>query len=159
MAEHPTVAAGLEFVFETRVEFRPERCSFGPLPGGGMQGYTPCARGTIYGPRLSGIVVPDSGGDFASVRADGVIVINSHYLLEADDGTKIYLNNRGYLVPDKSGNPALVEGTPQPKYFRFTPTFVVPEGKHDWLSRSLIIGAGHRRSDPDHSIFSYYLVT
>ena len=31
------------------------------LPGGGAQGYTPCSGGTIYGPRLSGKVVPDSG--------------------------------------------------------------------------------------------------
>jgi hypothetical protein len=159
MIDRPTVSAGLEFVFETRVEFRPERCSFGPLPDGGMQGYTPCSAGTVYGPRLTGRVVPDSGADFATIRGDGVIVINSHYLLEADDGTKIYINNRGYLVPDRSEHPTLIEGTPQPRYFRFTPTFVVPEGKHDWLGRSLIIGGGHRRSNPDHSIFSYYLVT
>src|SRR5690606_30698352 len=82
MTETGRVAATLDYVFEMRVDFRPERCSFGPLPGGGFQGYTPCAGGTIYGPRLSGHVVPDSGADYADVRADGTIVINSHYLLE-----------------------------------------------------------------------------
>lgn len=158
MPDLPSVPANLEFVFETCVEFRPERCTFGPLPGGGMQGYTPCSGGTVYGPRLSGRVVPDSGADFATVRGDGVIVINSHYLLESDDGTKIYLNNRGYLIPDTSARPHTIEGMPQPKYFRFTPTFVVPAGSHDWMGRTLIVGAGHRRSNPDHSIFTYYAV-
>lgn len=152
------VPASLEYVFEMRVEFRPERCVFGPLPGGGSQGYTPCSGGTIYGPRLNGRIVPDSGADFADVRGDGTIVINSHYLLETEDGTKIYINNRGYLSPAVKGQAEVVEGTPQPSYFRFTPTFVVPAGPHEWLGRTLFVGAGQRRSDPDHSIFTYYAV-
>jgi hypothetical protein len=154
----PQVGAELEYIFETKVFFRPERCVFGPLPGGGSQGYTPCSGGEIYGPRLSGKVVPDSGADFADVRADGVIVINSHYLLEADDGTKIYINNRGYLVPAKDGEGQVVNGVRQPAYFRFTPTFIVPAGPHAWLGRTLIVGAGERRTGPDHSIFTYYAV-
>lgn len=154
----PQVPAHLEFVFEMRVNFRPERCIFGPLPGGGHHGYTPCASGTIYGPRLSGIVIPDSGADFAAVRGDGTIVVNSHYMLEADDGTKIYINNNGYLIPAKPGEGRLDDGTPQPAYFCFSPTFVVPEGPHDWMGKTLIIGTGSRRSNPDHSIFTYYAV-
>jgi hypothetical protein len=154
----PQVPATLEYVFEMKVNFRPERCVFGPLPGGGSQGYTPCADGQIYGPRLSGRVVPDSGADYADVRGDGTIVINSHYLLEADDGTKIYINNRGYLIPAPKVGARVSHGTPQPAYFRFTPTFVVPAGPHEWLGKTLFVGAGERRSDPDHSIFTYYAV-
>lgn len=154
----PQVPANLEYVFEMRVDFRPERCIFGPLPGGGSQGYTPCAGGTIYGPRLSGRVLPDSGADFADVRGDGVIVIRSHYVLEADDGTKIYINNNGYLVPAKDGEETYAHGARQPAYFRFTPTFVVPAGPHDWMGRTLFVGAGQRRANPDHSIFTYYAV-
>ncbi len=158
MTETGRVAATLDYVFEMRVDFRPERCSFGPLPGGGFQGYTPCAGGTIHGPRLSGHVVPDSGADYADVRADGTIVINSHYLLETDDGTKIYINNRGYLIPAPKTGARMVEGMPQPAYFRFTPTFIVPAGPHEWLGRTLFVGAGERRTNPDHSIFTYYAV-
>ncbi|MCW2369867.1 DUF3237 domain-containing protein [Sphingobium sp. B11D3D] len=154
----PQVPAHLEYAFEMRVNFRPERCTVGPLPGGGYQGYTPCASGTIYGPRLSGIIIPDSGADYATVRGDGTIVIKSHYMLQADDGTKIYINNNGYLIPAKPGEARLDDGTPQPAYFCFSPTFVVPEGPHDWMGKTLIIGTGSRRSNPDHSIFTYYAV-
>jgi hypothetical protein len=52
--------------------------------------------GTIDGPMLRGKVIPMSGGDFPLVRADGVIDFDARYLLEAEDGTVIYLQNRGY---------------------------------------------------------------
>lgn len=158
MSVSTVLDATLEFVFETRVDFTADRCIFGPLPDGSSQGYTPTNGGIIYGPRLQGRIVPGSGADFANVRGDGVIEIRSHYLLEADDGTKIYLNNNGYLVPARTGEAQVVNGTPQPAYFRFTPTFRVPAGPHDWLNRTLIVGAGERRSNPDHSIFRYFAV-
>lgn len=154
----PELMPELEFVFEMRVEFTDDRCMFGPLPEGGSQGYTPTSGGSIYGPRLQGRVVPLSGADFALVRADKVIEINSHYLLEADDGTKIYINNSGYLVPARPGEARVSHGTPQPDYFRFTPKFKVPAGPHEWLARTVILGTGSRRSNPDHSIFRYYAV-
>ena len=154
----PELVPSLEFVFEMRVEFGADRCTFGPLPGGGGQGYTPTTSGTIYGPRLQGRVVPHSGADFATVRTDNVIEINSHYLLETDDGTKIYINNSGYLVPAKPGEGVVSHDVPQPAYFRFTPRFKVPAGPHDWLARTVILGMGSRRTGPDHSIFRYYAV-
>lgn len=150
--------ASLELVFETRVDFTPDRCIFGPLPDGSSQGYTPISGGEIYGPRLRGRVIPGSGADYANVRADKVIEIASHYLLEADDGTKIYINNRGFLVPAASGQANIVDGTPQPAYFRFSPQFRVEAGPHDWLNRTLFVGSGERRSNPDHSIFRYFAV-
>jgi hypothetical protein len=154
----PELMPHLEYVFEMRVEFTADRCIFGPLPGGGAQGYTPTSGGLIYGPRLQGKIVPFSGADFAVVRDDRVIEINSHYLLETDDGTKIYINNVGYLVPAKPGEAMISHDTPQPSYFRFTPKFKVPAGPHDWLARTVILGTGSRRSNPDHSIFRYYAV-
>jgi hypothetical protein len=51
--------------------------------------------GTIDGPLLRGKVIPMSGGDFPLVRPDGVIDFDARYLLEAEDGTLIYQQNRG----------------------------------------------------------------
>lgn len=138
----------LEHVFDIEILFGADRTIFGPLPGGGSQGYTPPIGGTISGPKLSGSVVPHSGADYPLVRADGVIELNAHYLLKADDGTLIYIMNKGYLVPSGQGG--------QPSYFRITPYFRVPAGPHDWLARTCIVGGGERRSGPDRSLFRYY---
>jgi len=139
----------LEHVFDIEVFFGADRTIFGPLPDGGKQGYTPPIGGTISGPRLTGTVVPHSGADYPLVRSDGVIELNAHYLLKAEDGTLIYIMNKGYLVP---GGP----GSTQPGYFRITPYFRVPEGPHDWIGRTCIVGGGERRSDPDRTLFRYY---
>lgn len=139
----------LEHVFDIEVLFGADRTIFGPLPGGASQGYTPAIGGTISGPRLNGTVVPHSGADFPIVRDDGAIELSAHYLLQADDGTLIYIQNRGYIVRAAAGEP-------QPRYFRLTPYFRVPEGPHDWLSRTVIVGGGERRSNPDRTLFRYY---
>ncbi len=149
----------LEHVFDITVFFGADREIFGPMPGGGSQGYTPAIGGLISGPRLSGKVVPHSGADYAVVRDDGVIELKAHYLLEADDGTKIYIQNLGYLIPSTDDNSELNDqGLKQPSYFRMTPYFRVPKGKHDWLTRTCIVGGAERRTDPDHSFFRYYAV-
>lgn len=139
----------LEHVFDIEVLFGADREIIGPLPAGDSQGYTPAIGGTISGPRLTGSVIPHSGADYALVRADGVIELKAHYLLQADDGTKIYIQNLGYLVRAQPGSP-------QPSYFRVTPYFRVPKGPHDWLSRTVIVGGGERRTNPDRTLFRYY---
>lgn len=139
----------LEHVFDVEVLFGADRTIFGPLPSGSSQGYTPGIGGTITGPRLSGTVVPHSGADYATVRIDGVIELKAHYLLQADDGTRIYIENKGFLV-----RPA--PGEAQPSYFRLTPYFRVPQGPHDWLERTVIVGGGERRTNPDRTLFRYY---
>ena len=40
--------------------------------------------GTVKGPDINGIVVPNSGGDFPWVRPDGVIDFDARYLLQTD---------------------------------------------------------------------------
>lgn len=151
-----SISLVFEHVFDIRIDFE-ERHIFGPTPEGCGQGYVPAAGGTITGPRLSGRVVPKSGADFATVRPDGVVVMNAHYMLEASDGALIYVNNRGYLVPAPR-SPDVDPRFAQPRYFRLTPTFKVATGPHDWLARTVIVGTGERHNDPDHSLFRYYAV-
>ena len=119
-------------------------------PRGG-RGYVPPSSGEIFGPRLQGKVVPYSGADYARFKslAQG-IDINTHYMLRADDGAWIYIHNIGYLHHDKDPK--------KPTYFRMTPYFDAPKGPHEWLARTVILGTGERRSNPDHSLFTYYAV-
>jgi hypothetical protein len=75
-------------------------------------------------------------------------------MLEADDGTLILMNNRGYLAgraPDvlpriqawmfNNGPEVPFEDY----YLRTSPTFEVEEGPYDWLMRTVVIGIGSRQ--------------
>lgn len=145
-----TVSLKLEHVFDIRIDFN-ERRLFGPVSGGASQGYTSVKSGLVEGPRLNGRVVDYSGADWAAVRTDGVVELNAHYLLEASDGTLIYIRNLGYVY---GADPAAGRSA----YFRCTPYFRAPQGPHDWLNRTVIVGGGERRANPDHSLFRYYAV-
>lgn len=115
--------------------------------------------GVIEGPKLTGRVLPDSGGDWAGLRADGVLDFDARYLLEADDGTVIYLQNRGY----RWGPPEVMQrlNTGQPVdaseyYMRVTPRFEVAAGPHEWLARHVFIGVAERT--PTGNSIHYYQV-
>lgn len=143
-----------EPAFDIRLDFA-LREKIGPLPGGGYVGLVTIASGTISGPRMQGKVVPHSGGDWATIRADGIVEINAQYVLETSDGTLIHMRNCGYVVP-KSATAAPEDSTPT--YFRLCPTFRTPAGPFDWLMRTVIVGSGERRTHPDHSLFNYFAV-
>ena len=146
-----------------------ERRKVEPSTPMGGRVYLPVPDGKVQGPRLNGRVLPNRGADWARGRSDGVAELNAHTMLEADDGTPIYLYNRGYLYGrDENGLPlsaaewqrrgnsnfAIKPNT----YFYITPVFDAPVGPHDWLTRTVIVGRGQRRPDPDHSVFDYYSV-
>jgi hypothetical protein len=159
------LALRYEHVFDVRINFD-KRWKMGPLPGGGEQGYTSVGTDSlVYGPRLNGRVVDYSGADYALVRSDGVIELEAHYMLEADDGTRIYIHNRGYVhgplkVTDHATGKQVAIGA----YFRCTPVFRAPAGPHEWLNRTVFVGVGRRQpkvnpqDPPDHSLFRYYAV-
>ena len=166
---------GLEFAFRIRILFK-ERVIFSPTTPNGGRVYVPPAGGDVFGPRLTGRVVPNSGADWGRFHSDGAAELNAHYMLEADDGTPIYINNRGFLYgrgPD---------GLPQPRsapvetqrdadasgrttwlpadntYFVCLPVFDCPVGPHDWLTRTAFVGRGKRVASPDHTVFDYFAV-
>ena len=147
----------LEHAFDIHVDFD-RRIVCGPICGGGQMGFVGAGGGTIHGPRLNGRVVPMSGGDYAHVRSDGVVEINAHYLLEASDGTLIYLQNRGFLDRSQHRANAKTEPDKDAYYFRVTPIFRTPIGPHDWLTRTVILGSGERHQNPDYTFFRYYTV-
>ena len=142
----------LEHAFDVRINFD-KRWLIGPVPGGNKQGYTSVKDGLVEGPLLNGRVVEYSGADWPNVRSDGVIELQAHYMLEASDGTQIYIRNLGY-VHTSTG--------PVPSYFRCTPYFRAPEGPHSWLNHTVFVGVGQRKPgtdvDQDHSLFRYYAV-
>lgn len=157
----------LEFAFRIRIDFK-ERLRFEPTTPMGGRVYVPPISGEISGPRLQGIVMPYSGADWARGRPDGVAELNAHYMLQANDGTPIYIYNRGYLYGRGDDGRPLVLSDEEKKnqgfrikpntYFHVTPVFDAPVGPHDWLTRTVIVGRGRRVPEPDHTVFEYFAV-
>lgn len=164
----------IEFAFRIRMFFQ-ERRRFEPKTPRGGRVYVPPAGGDISGPRLQGRVIPFSGADWARGRSDGAAELNAHYMLEASDGTPIYIFNSGFLYGrEPDGTP--ISFVPAPSqtapaeggettwkiapdtYFICTPVFDTPTGPHDWLTRHVFIGRGRRIPAPDHTVFDYFIV-
>ena len=152
---------GLSFAFRILLQFDAgPRLRFEPAFQAGRRGFVAVQGCSVEGPRLSGRVLPRSGGDWPRLWQSGLTEFEAHYLLEAADGTPIYIHNRGlaYATPEvqariESGMPVPADQT----YCRVTPRFEVPSGPHDWLARTLFVGKGERRGA--ESIFDYYAVT
>ncbi len=148
-------APRLEFAFELRLRFTRVQ-NITSMPSGAGRGAVYVDSGEFQGPRLRGKAVPNSGGDYALFRPDGVLALDARYMLQEDDGTLILLYNKGYLwgrQPDTlrrlremafSGGPTV---EPADYYLRAAPTFEVETGPHDWLMRHVFVGIGERKSD------------
>ncbi len=154
-------APSLEFLFQIRLYFT-SRLRFPADDAGAEIGFVLIDSGTIEGPYLNGKIVPHSGGDWAKIRADGVVAHQAHYILQADDGEYIYMRNSGYhAYPGKEWVGRLHEASEEQRaadYFRATPVFETAAPAHRWLSKTIVVGTGERRFDPDHSVFDYYAV-
>jgi hypothetical protein len=147
-----------EFAFQVRLEFG-ERLRFGPLPAGGRSGYVGVVGGTVTGPRLQGRVIPNSGGDWPHLWPDGTIEFDARYLIEATDGTLIYVQNRGVAHAPAQVQSRIDAGehvAPDENYFRTTPVFIVPSGLHDWLCKTIFVGIGDKHAD--HSVFAFHAI-
>jgi hypothetical protein len=118
-----------------------------PTAQGATRAAVYAASGKIEGPRLNGRVIPMSGGDFPLVRPNGVIDFDARYLLEADDGTVIYMQNRGYRWGSEEAMAKMSRNEPvEPHeyYMRACPKFDAPEGPHEWLSRHVFVGVAEK---------------
>jgi hypothetical protein len=145
----------LEFAFEVRLRFTRVQ-NIAAMPTGAGRGAVYVDSGEFEGPHIRGKAVPNSGGDYALFRPDGVLSFDARYMLQEDDGTLILMQNRGFLWgrnPDTmqrlremafAGGPTV---DPSEYYLRAAPTFEVETGKHDWLTRHVFVGVGERKAD------------
>lgn len=151
----------LELAFRVRLDFgEGPRLRFTPADQQFTRGFVSVIGGEVGGPRLSGRVVPHSGGDWPRIWDSGLIEFEAHYLLEADDGTPIYIHNRGIAWSDPAVLARIEAGEsvdPGASYCRVTPRFEAPRGPHEWLGRTIFVGVAERRGASTD--FDYYAVT
>ena len=141
MAQPEVPPLNTEYAFSLRIE-NSGRIEF----TGQMRTRTfePATGGEVWGPKLQGRVVPQSGADFAS---NGLM--DAHMMLQAADGTWIYMNLLGYE------HTITEDGSP---YFRVAPYFDAPAGPYEWLAKTVMIGTGERFHNPGYTQFHFYEV-
>jgi Protein of unknown function (DUF3237) len=147
MIKHHPFAPTFEYAFSIAITLtRPRYIK--PSAMGATRAAVYAADGTIEGPGIKGKVLPMSGGDWPLVRPDGVIDFDARYLLELDDGTIIYLQNRGFRwarTPEVAEWMARNEpADPSEYYMRVSPKFDVPEGPHDWMAKYIFVGIAEK---------------
>jgi hypothetical protein len=151
----------LVLAFHVRLDFGDgPRLRFAPAAKAFRRGFVAVVGGELSGPRLSGRVVPFSGGDWPRIWDSGLVEFEAHYLLEAEDGTPIYTENRGIAwsgpeVMARIEAGETVDGADT--YCRITPRFEAPDGPHEWLNRTIFVGIAERRGPS--TFFDYYAVT
>ncbi len=136
MNSHPPA---LEFAFEIQANIgAPLRAGRGRL---GERQHIVITGGTVTGPLLNGVVLP-GGSDWALLRDDGSTIVDAHYTVQAEDGSLIYVHNRGLRVSSEEVLQRLRSGAPvaaHEVYFRSTPVFDAPDGPHAWLSDHVFV--------------------
>jgi hypothetical protein len=148
-------APPLVFAFELRVKVA-DPVVIGQVPQG-LRRIVAITGGTMRGPDISGIVVPDSGADWQLIQPDGFSELDTRYSLRTDQGELIYVQNVGIRhappeVMQKLNAGQVVD--PKLVYFRTVPKFETSAPRLQWLARSVFVGVGER--SPNEVIVRFY---
>ncbi len=136
-----------EFLFEVRIALAPP-VDVGAGPDG-QRRFLLAESGRFEGPRMSGEVIPSSGGDYVRRRSDGVSIVDVRLCLRTDDGATILMTYQGRLKAseenlayardfDKPDDPAGADRY----YFRTNPLFETGDERYAWLNSIVSVGKG-----------------
>ena len=123
----------------------------------GLRRMVPILGGRVTG-RLSGRVLP-GGADYQLVVGPTVSRLDARYVLELDDGARIYVENRALRVAAADVTAKLLKGEPVPPeavYFRCQPSFETGDARWAWLHERQFIGTGVRH--PDAVVMTFFCV-
>jgi hypothetical protein len=115
----------------------------------GSRRLIPITGGQVTGPRLFGRVLP-GGADHQLIRTDGVSEIEARYVIETEDGHRIYVRNVGVRHGPQEAIDRLNRGElvdPGLIYFRTVVSFETEAKDLQWLMRDLFVGTGARFPD------------
>ena len=117
--------------------------------GTGVRRIIPVVGGEVRGESINGKVLA-FGADYQIIRPNELIELEAKYALQTDDGTVIYVENRGIRFGPVDLMKRLNRGEPvDPRliYFRTVPKFETGAEKYRWLMESLFVGSAARHAD------------
>jgi hypothetical protein len=156
---------GLVKMFEYRLEhimsyiaILGKRELIGPVPEG-LRVNVEVTGGEVTGPKVFG-KLGSLGGDWLTVRRDGVVMLDVRTTIETNDGALIYvtyqgtsdLGENGYEEFAQGGRPA--HGMP----IRISPRFHTSHPDYLWLNRLHCLGVGQSFPDQGQVAYDIYAV-
>lgn len=102
--------------------------------------------GTVSG-RIDGHVLP-GGADYQLYRTERPTELVAKYAFETDDGSRVYVENRGIRYASPENSRRLRDGKevdPEDVYFRSVPEFETADPELDWLTQSVFLATGVRQ--------------
>ncbi|MFC4428838.1 DUF3237 domain-containing protein [Citricoccus alkalitolerans] len=124
----------------------------------GLRRVIPISGGTVAGPGLNGRVLP-GGADFQLIQSDTASDLDARYVIETDDGDRLYVMNAAFRTGAAEDIAALARGERVPAeriYFRCAPRFEVAGETWSWLESTVVLGSGRR--EPDRVIIDLWVV-
>jgi len=115
--------------------------------------------GKFEGPRLRGIIVPDSSADWLLLRTDGVLELDLRCTLRTEDGALISMRSFGLRHGPAEVIAAIGRGEtvdPATYYFRTLPRFETAHPAYSYLNRMIAVASGDRR--PEGPVYSIHEV-
>ncbi|MFE4228101.1 DUF3237 domain-containing protein [Arthrobacter sp. NPDC056886] len=138
-------APGLTFLAELSVTVG-EPIDVGPTPEGHRR-VIPITGGTVLGPAFNGRVLP-GGADYQLLRSATLTELDARYVLETDDGHRIFVHNTALRHGSARDIELLNSGAavdPAKIYFRCWPRLTTASPALEWLNTCLTIGTGERQ--------------
>jgi Protein of unknown function (DUF3237) len=130
----------LEHLFSYVASFEKPQM-IGPLPEGIRATYY-VTKGEVTGPKLRGRILP-GGGNWHTVRTDGVGILDVRSTLESDDGALIYNAYTGVGDIGEDGYQKFLRGElPASVKIRVAPRFHTSHPEYLWLNRLQCLGIG-----------------
>jgi Protein of unknown function (DUF3237) len=123
----------LESIFSYHLQLNPPEI-IGPVPEG-IRANIYTQSGTVTGEKIQGILRP-VGGDWVTVRADGVGITDVRGTIETQDGALIYMTYTGVLDLGEDGYQKFLQGElPTNAQIRNAPRFQTAHPNYLWLNR------------------------
>lgn len=146
----------LEPLFTIVAEAQLPREVIGPVPEGIRVNFR-TSGGTVTGPRLRG-TVSAHGGDWFTVRRDGVGLVDAKLTLLADDGALIGVSYTGVAEFGEGGYERFAKGEiPARVPLRVVARFQTAHPAHQWLNRLQCVNIGEadlERSEVRYDVYA-----
>jgi hypothetical protein len=136
----------LEYIYTATIQLNTRPEIIGETPEGlKVDWYV--TGGVVAGPELNA-TVRGEGGDWMTIRRDGIGDINVRATLETNDGALIYVTESGFFELGKDGYRNFLDKRwPSTPALHIAPRFLTAAPQYQWLNRLQCLGVGEVRME------------